>query len=116
MPDHYVSSKSRCYLLRAVFATRHILATRTQPPIAFGALLASQSKDPEERDWIQAVLQAKALAPEKALTKLTPAHRVALKLEIDQALAARASVSVRTQARTEALDEGCGEGCGWGGG
>lgn len=75
MPDQYVSSKSRCDSLRAVFATRHILATRTQPPNAFGALLASQSKDAEGRDWIQAVLQAKALAPEKALTKLSPARR-----------------------------------------
>lgn len=104
-PDQQVSSKSLCYLLRALFATRHILATRTQPPTAFDALLVSQSKDAEERDWIEAMLQAKALVPEKALTKLTPAHRAALKLEIDQALAARASVSVRTKRQTEVLDE-----------
>lgn len=103
--DQHVSSKALCYLLRAVFATRHILATRTQPPTAFDKLLASQSKDAEERDWINAMLRAKAQSPEKALTKLTSAHRAALRLEIEHALASRASVSVRTKRQTEVLNE-----------
>lgn len=103
-PDHGVSSKALCYLLRALFACRHILAQRSQPPTAFGALLANHCKDAHERGWIDAVLQAKALAPEQSQSKLTPAHRAALKQEIGQALDARASVAIRAKSQTEALD------------
>lgn len=103
-PDHSVSSKALCYLLRAVFACRHVLAQRSQPPTAFGQLLVTQSKDAEERQWIESILRAKALAPEHARSTLTPGQRAALQCEIAQALEARAQVARRTKRQTETLD------------
>jgi uncharacterized protein len=99
-----VSAKKLCYLLRALFACRHVLRFRSQPPTAFGAMLDSLSTDAQERAWIDALLHAKAAAPENATIALSAAQRVALSAEIAAALAARATIGGAQKAQPAALD------------
>ena len=100
-----VSAKKLCYLLRALFACRHILRFRTQPPTAFALMLEGLTVDDTEREWIDAVLRAKAAAPESASIALSAARRMALTGEIAVALDARASIGGAQKAPREALDE-----------
>ena len=100
-----VSAKKLCYLLRALFACRHILRFRTQPPTAFALMLESLTVDNTEREWIDAVLRAKAAAPESATIALSAARRMALTAEIAVALDARASIGGAQKAPRDALDE-----------
>lgn len=103
--DAPVSSKKLCYLLRALFACRHIHALKTQPPTMFQAMLLAHAKSPAERAWIEQMLQAKALAPEHALTKLSAAMRQSYADEIDVALAARATIGGAQRVPAGALDD-----------
>jgi predicted nucleotidyltransferase len=106
MPDSGpVSAKKLCYLLRALFACRHILHCRTQPPTAFALMLECLSTDAQERAWIDAVLHAKAAAPENATIALSAAQRLALSAEIAVALEARATIGGAQKTPPEALDE-----------
>ena len=106
MPDMGpVSAKKLCYLLRALFACRHILRFRTQPPTAFALMLDGLTVDVHEREWIDAVLHAKALAPELATTELSAERRLILVAEIANALDARARIGGAQKAPREALDE-----------
>ncbi len=100
-----VSAKKLCYLLRALFACRHILRFRTQPPTAFALMLNGLAADTQEREWIDDVLRAKALAPELAWVELSTARRLALAAEIATALQARASIGGTQKTRPEMLDE-----------
>ena len=100
-----VSAKKLCYLLRALFACRHILRFRTQPPTAFTSMLDGLTTDAPEREWIDDVLRAKAAAPENAAITLSAARRLSLIAEITAALEARASIGGAQKVRPEALDE-----------
>jgi uncharacterized protein len=100
-----VSSKKLCYLLRALFACRHILATKTQAPTQFHTLLLAHSNSAAERSWIEQMLHAKALAPEKALTQLGASRRAGYAEEIEAALAARASIGGAQRTPAGMLDE-----------
>jgi uncharacterized protein len=103
--DAPVSSKKLCYLLRALFACRHILATKTQAPTQFHTLLLAHSNSAAERSWIEQMLHAKALAPEKALTQLSASRRAGYAEEIEAALAARASIGGAQRTPAGMLDE-----------
>ncbi len=100
-----VSAKKLCYLLRALFACRHILRFRRQPPTEFAVMLEGLTADAQERGWVDAVLRAKAAAPENATIELCAARRLALTTEISEALDARASVGGAQKAPRDALDE-----------
>jgi uncharacterized protein len=100
-----VSSKKLCYLLRALFACRHVLQERAQPPTEFAKLREQHTRDHAEGDWIDALLQAKALAPEKALTEINSQQRQAFGAEIAQALAARSQVGGAKKTPHDALDK-----------
>ena len=105
MPDiGAVSAKKLCYLLRALFACRHILQFRTQPPTAFASMLAGLTADKQEREWIDAILRAKAAAPESATIALSAARRLSLTAELTAALDARATIGGAQKAPREALD------------
>ena len=100
-----VSAKKLCYLLRALFACRHILRFRTQPPTAFALMLDELTTNAAERAWIDEVLRAKASSPELATTELSAERRLNLMAEIANAMAVRASIGGAQKAPREALDE-----------
>ena len=99
-----VSAKKLCYLLRALFACRHILRFRTQPPTAFAFMLEGLTVDSTEREWIDAVLRAKVAAPENASIALSAARRLSLAAEITAALDARATIGGAQKAPRDGLD------------
>ena len=100
-----VSAKKLCYLLRALFACRYVLRHRSQPPTAFALMLKGLTVDAQEREWIDAVLRNKALAPELATTELSAERRLTLAAEIADALDARARIGGAKKAPREALDK-----------
>ena len=101
-----VSAKKLCYLLRALFACRHVLATRSQPPTEFASLLAQYCRDDAERQWIDQMLMEKSVAPEAAVYPVEATRRRAFADEIEAALDARANVGgARGRVKPEALDE-----------
>jgi uncharacterized protein len=100
-----VSSKKLCYLLRALFACRHILHERSQPATEFATLREKHTRDRAEADWIAALLAAKAQAPEKALTEINSQQRQAFAAEIEQALAARSHIGGAKKSPPDALDK-----------
>jgi len=103
--DSPVSAKKLCYLLRALFACRHVLALRTQPPTMFQTMLSAWAKSPAERTAIAQILQAKALASEQAFTELSPAMRQSYSDEIKVALAARATIGGGQRVPASVLDD-----------
>ncbi len=106
MPDSAeVSAKKLCYMLRAVFACRHVLATQTQPPTQFQPMLMTLHASKAELAWILQTLHDKALAPEKALTELSPVMRADFAREIADALAARATIGRGKRAPVAELDQ-----------
>jgi hypothetical protein len=106
--DGAVSIKKLCYLLRSLFACRHVLRCKTQPPTLFTELLSEHARSAAEREWIDGMLAQKALASEKAEIELSAAQRSDWASEMTEALAARATImhGRRSMANSStALDE-----------
>jgi uncharacterized protein len=94
-----VSAKKLCYLLRAVFCCRHILASGTQPSTEFGPLLERYAQSLEECQWIEGVLQEKSLLQEAAYIALSDQKRVQLSDEIGHALDQRETIARRFRSK-----------------
>jgi predicted nucleotidyltransferase len=68
LEDNYIDGlipiKKIFYVLRPMLACRWIEHTQAQPPTAFSSLVAADWVDADERQWIGALLERKALAAE----------------------------------------------------
>ncbi len=99
-----VSAKKLCYLLRALFACRHIQAQRSQPPTAFSGLFPKYVSNQTEQTWITSVLASKAKAQEQASIIVSDQRFQSLIDEIDTALAMRAQIGARGKPDHTQLD------------
>jgi uncharacterized protein len=99
-----VSAKKLCYLLRELFACRHIQAEHCQPPTAFSELFPKYVRNQTERDWVESVLHSKAHGQEHSQILVSDQCFQSLNAEIETALVDRARIGVRGRAKHAQLD------------
>ena len=87
--DGVIGIKKIFYVLRPLLACRWIEHVSSQPPTEFNHLVAADWVSPEERQWIGALLEQKALAMEAATIALeaSRASKISSELERYEAIA-----------------------------